>query len=95
IEEGTPVIAVISQKTMNHATRGNIREVQTRGAEVIVISMSDIHDVTDQIVLMDVHEYLAPLITVIPTQLIAFYTALILERDIDKPRNLAKSVTVE
>jgi glucosamine--fructose-6-phosphate aminotransferase (isomerizing) len=44
---------------------------------------------------MDVHEMLTPLLTVIPTQLIAFYSALDLKKDIDKPRNLAKSVTVE
>jgi len=50
---------------------------------------------TDEIVLMDVNEMLTPLLTVIPTQLIAYYSALNLGRDIDKPRNLAKSVTVE
>jgi glucosamine--fructose-6-phosphate aminotransferase (isomerizing) len=95
IEEGTPVIALISQKRINHNTRANIREVLSRGAEVIVISLTDVSESADQVILMDVHEMLSPLLMVIPTQLIAFYSALHLNRDIDKPRNLAKSVTVE
>jgi glucosamine--fructose-6-phosphate aminotransferase (isomerizing) len=95
IEEGTPVIALISQKRINHNTRANIREVLSRGAEVIVISLTDVSESADQVILMDVHEMLSPLLMVIPTQMIAFYSALHLNRDIDKPRNLAKSVTVE
>jgi glucosamine--fructose-6-phosphate aminotransferase (isomerizing) len=95
IEEGVPVIAIISQIKLNNHTRANIREVQSRGAEKIVISLNRVSDVSDEIILMDVHEMLTPLLTVIPTQLIAFYSALDLKKDIDKPRNLAKSVTVE
>lgn len=95
IEEGVPVIAIISQKAVNNLTRGNVREVLSRGATKIVISLNHLADPTDEIVLMDVHEMLTPLITVMPTQLIAFYSALNLGLDIDKPRNLAKSVTVE
>jgi len=95
IEEGVPVIAIISQSSINNNTRSNIREVTARGANKCVISLNSVSDVTDEIVLMDVHEYLTPLVTVIPTQLIAFYSALDLHKDIDKPRNLAKSVTVE
>ncbi|MGD9910058.1 MAG: glutamine--fructose-6-phosphate transaminase (isomerizing) [Candidatus Izemoplasmatales bacterium] len=95
IEDGVPVIAIISQRNINNNTRSNIREVLSRGAEVITISLNDVSEVTDEIVLMDVHEILSPMLTVIPTQLIAFYSALDLNKDIDKPRNLAKSVTVE
>lgn len=95
IEEGVPVIAIISQSLINNNTRANIREVTARGANKLVISLENVSDVTDEIILMDVHELLTPLITVIPTQLIAYYTALDLNKDIDKPRNLAKSVTVE
>ncbi|MDD3122718.1 MAG: glutamine--fructose-6-phosphate transaminase (isomerizing) [Candidatus Izemoplasmatales bacterium] len=95
IEDGIPVVAIISQKIINKNTRSNIREVLSRGANVLVISLNNVSDVTDEIVLVDVHEILSPLLTVIPTQLIAFYSALDLNKDIDKPRNLAKSVTVE
>jgi len=95
IEEGVPVIAIITQKHINKNTRSNIQEVKARGADVIVISTNDIKENDDDIVLMDVHEMLSPILAVIPTQLIAYYKALDLGRDIDKPRNLAKSVTVE
>jgi glucosamine--fructose-6-phosphate aminotransferase (isomerizing) len=95
IEEDIPVIAIVSQSHLNNNTRANIREVTARGAAKLVISLQSISDPGDEIVLMDVHEMLSPLLTVIPTQLIAYYSALELGRDIDKPRNLAKSVTVE
>ncbi|MBI9008653.1 MAG: glutamine--fructose-6-phosphate transaminase (isomerizing) [Tenericutes bacterium] len=95
IEDGVPVIAIITQKHINKNTRSNIQEVKARGAEVIVISMNDIKESDDDIVLMDVHHILSPILAVIPTQLITYYKALDLGRDIDKPRNLAKSVTVE
>ncbi|MBU1144271.1 MAG: glutamine--fructose-6-phosphate transaminase (isomerizing) [Firmicutes bacterium] len=95
IEEGIPVIAIISQSAIKNNTRSNIREVTSRGANVLVISLNKVSDPTDEIILMDVYEVFSPLLTVIPTQLIAYYTALDLNKDIDKPRNLAKSVTVE
>jgi len=95
IEDDVPVIAIVSQSHLNNNTRANIREVTARGAAKLVISLQSISDPSDEIILMDVHEMLSPLLTVIPTQLIAYYSALKLGRDIDKPRNLAKSVTVE
>lgn len=95
IESGVPVIAIITQKHINKNTRSNIQEVKARGADVIVISTNDIKENDDDIVLMDVNHLLSPILAVIPTQLIAYYKALDLGRDIDKPRNLAKSVTVE
>ncbi|OOO00424.1 MAG: glutamine--fructose-6-phosphate aminotransferase [Epulopiscium sp. Nele67-Bin004] len=95
IEEGTPVIAVISQESINLNTRSNIKEVKSRGANTIVISLQSLSSATDQIVIDDVSPILAPLVTIVPTQLLAYYAALGRGLDIDKPRNLAKSVTVE
>lgn len=93
IEKDTPVIAIISQKNLN--TRANIKEVETRGAKTVTISLKSVSKNTDQIIIDDVYPPLSPLVTVIPTQLLAYYAALDRNLDIDKPRNLAKSVTVE
>ena len=95
IEKNTPVIAIVSQESINLNTRSNVKEVKARGANAIVISMRSLSAETDQIVIDDVHPLLTPLVTVVPTQLIAYYAALHRGFDIDKPRNLAKSVTVE
>ncbi len=95
IEDGTPVIAMITQEAINLNTRSNIKEVKARGASVITISMKRISSDSDQIIIGDVHEYLTPLVAAIPGQLLAYYAALHRNCDIDKPRNLAKSVTVE
>ncbi len=95
IEEGTPVIAVITQERINLNTRSNIKEVSARGAKVITISRKSISAKSDQIILGDVIEFLTPLAAAVPVQLLAYYAALDRGCDIDKPRNLAKSVTVE
>lgn len=95
IEKGTPVIAVITQENINLNTRSNIKEVKARGAKTLVISTNSISSHEDKIVIRDVHELLTPIVSVVPTQYIAYYAALCKGRDIDKPRNLAKSVTVE
>ena len=95
IEEGTPVIAIITQENINLNTRSNIKEVKARGAATMVISMRKISQETDNIVVDDAHELLSPLTTIIPVQYLAYYAALLKGCDIDKPRNLAKSVTVE
>ena len=95
IEEGTPVIAVITQENINLNTRSNIEEVEARGANTLVISTSSLSSHGDNIVIRDVHPLLTPIVSVVPTQYIAYYAALCKGRDIDKPRNLAKSVTVE
>lgn len=95
IEDGTPVIAIITQESINLNTRSNIKEVKARGAATIVISRKSLSTETDQIVMDDIHEILTPLVSVIPAQLLAYYAALHKGCDIDKPRNLAKSVTVE
>ena len=95
IEEGTPVIAIISQRDINKNTRSNLNEVRSRGAATIVISTRGVHENDDQIVVDDVFDLFSPLLTIIPAQFIAYYAALERGYDIDKPRNLAKSVTVE
>ena len=95
IEKNTPVIAIVSQESVNLNTRSNVKEVKARGANAVVISMKSLSAETDQIVIDDVHPLLTPLVTVVPTQLISYYAALQRDFDIDKPRNLAKSVTVE
>ena len=95
IEEKTPVIAVITQENINLNTRSNIKEVKARGASILVISMRKLSQETDEIVIDDINELLAPLAAIIPGQYLAYYAALQKGCDIDKPRNLAKSVTVE
>jgi len=95
IEGGTPVIAIISQDNTNLNTRGNIKEVEARGAKVLSIVASDFSNENDHIVFDDVNPYLMPIVATIPTQFLSYYAALHRDLDIDKPRNLAKSVTVE
>lgn len=95
IEEGTPVFALASQKAMSLNVRGNMKEVVARGANPIIISMEGMEEADDSMVLPSVQELLTPLVTVIPLQLISYYAALYRDCDVDKPRNLAKSVTVE
>ena len=96
IEEGTPVIALISNnpKVAAH-TRGNVSEVVARGAHVITIVEQEAALTEDDIIINNVHPYLSSISMVIPTQLIAYYASLHRGLDVDKPRNLAKSVTVE
>ncbi|MGX9931490.1 glutamine--fructose-6-phosphate transaminase (isomerizing) [Virgibacillus salarius] len=95
IEEGTPVIALASQDNVNYSIRGNVQEVVARGANALVISMKGLEQDTDAFVIPHVHELLTPLVSVVPLQLSAYYAALHRDCDVDKPRNLAKSVTVE
>ena len=95
IEEGTPVVALATQAGVNLSIRGNVKEVVARGAHPCIISMKGLDEEDDRFVIPEVNELLTPLISVIPLQLIAYYAALHRECDVDKPRNLAKSVTVE
>lgn len=95
IEDGTPVLAFATQAHVNSSIRSNVKEVTTRGARACIISMEGLNRPGDQIVLPKVNEYFTPLVSAIPLQLIAYYAALQNECDVDKPRNLAKSVTVE
>lgn len=95
IEEGTPVIGLATQENVHLNIRGNMKEVVARGANPCMISMEGFAEEDDKIVMPKVHKYLTPLVSVIPLQLIAYYAALHRGCDVDKPRNLAKSVTVE
>lgn len=95
IEDGTPVIALLSDAVLASHTRGNIQEVAARGAKVLTIAEENVAKEGDDIVLNNVHPYLSPISMVVPTQLIAYFATLHRGLDVDKPRNLAKSVTVE
>ncbi|MCA1024248.1 glutamine--fructose-6-phosphate transaminase (isomerizing) [Halobacillus litoralis] len=95
IEEGTPVVALATQENVNYSIRGNVQEVEARGANSMIISMKGLEKEGDAFVIPHVHEILTPLVSVVPLQLISYYAALHRDCDVDKPRNLAKSVTVE
>ncbi len=99
IEENTPVIAVLTDKDIYLKTISNIKEVAARGAKVILITTKDLDDNYDfvhkKVVINSNNSYINPLLTVIPLQLIAYHVAVLRKCDVDKPRNLAKSVTVE
>ncbi|MDQ0352295.1 glucosamine--fructose-6-phosphate aminotransferase (isomerizing) [Alkalibacillus filiformis] len=95
IEDGTPVIALATQDHVNSSIRSNVQEVVTRGANACIISPEDLYREGDAFVIPTVHPLLTPLVSVLPLQIISYYAALHRDCDVDKPRNLAKSVTVE
>ncbi len=99
IEEGTPVVALATQKGLFEKTLSNIKEVKARGAFVIAVAMegdTEIEKEADRVIYIPrVYDILAPVLVVIPLQLYAYYVAVAKGCDVDKPRNLAKSVTVE
>ncbi len=99
ITEDTPVIAVVTQHDIASKMYSNIQEVRTRGAEVIGIGYADDEDIahytTETVRIPKVDDIIAPVLSVIPMQLLAYYTGIKRGNDVDKPRNLAKSVTVE
>ena len=99
IEEGTPVIAIMTQGNLLDKTLSNVEEVKSRGAKVFSITSKDdsrIRKVSEKtLILPETIDILYPILSVIPTQLMAYYTSIAKGIDVDKPRNLAKSVTVE
>lgn len=99
IEKGTPVIAVVTQKELKDKMISNIREVKARGAKVLAIAIEgdiETKEVAEDIIYIpDTLSLLTPLLSVIPLQLIAYNFTILKGFDVDKPRNLAKSVTVE
>ena len=99
ITEGMPVVFVANQGPQYEKVLSNIEEVRTRGGHVIAVATEGDTQITrlaeDVIYVPDVAEPLSPLLTVVPLQLMAYYAALARGHDVDKPRNLAKSVTVE
>lgn len=99
IEEGTKVIALATEEQLFDKMLSNIKEVKTRGANVIGIAMEG-HDIIEKTVdsaiyIPRVKALLAPVLSVIPLQLLSYYVSIEKGCDVDKPRNLAKSVTVE
>jgi glucosamine--fructose-6-phosphate aminotransferase (isomerizing) len=100
IEEGTLVIAMASYIKLIDKTVSNIVEVKSRGAEILTLTTESgkaavTHASDEMMIIPDIHEVLLPSLAVVPMQLFAYYVALMRGCSIDKPRNLAKSVTVE
>ncbi len=99
IVEGVPVIALATQKSVYDKTLSNIKEVKARDAIVIGIAAAndiELEKYLDHVIFVpETDELLIPLLTVVPLQLLAYYAAITRGCDVDKPRNLAKSVTVE
>ena len=99
IIEGIPVIALATQRDVYEKTLSNIKEVKARDAVVIGIAMEgdqEIEKYVDHTIFIPATDkYLAPIMAVVPLQLLAYYAAVTRGCDVDKPRNLAKSVTVE
>lgn len=99
IESGVPVIALATQKSVYEKTLSNIKEVKARDAVMIGIAAEDDNELekyVDHVIKVPAtDELLIPLLTVVPLQLLAYYAAITRGCDVDKPRNLAKSVTVE
>lgn len=98
LEEGSPVIVIAPNDSLKDKTISSIQECRARGAKIILI-----HEVGDSIAeeadisipVPSTDPMFSPMLTVLPLQLIAYHTALALDKDVDRPRNLAKSVTVE
>ena len=95
IDEGMPVFAIITDDTIKDKTVSNIEEVKSRGAKTIIISNESWDNQKLQVVVPRISPYFQPLLIVPTLQLIAYETAKLRGCDIDKPKNLAKSVTVE
>ena len=99
IEEGTPVIAVCCNEALVDKTISNIVEVKARGARVLAVALRGNHKIVSQandiIFIPNINTLFSPILAVIPMQLLAYHVAKENGCDIDKPKNLAKSVTVE
>lgn len=101
ITKGMPVIAVATQRELFEKTVSNIKEVKSRGAMVILVCAEDFaknldKDVADHIITVPMfNPMITPLTAILPLQMLAYYTSVSRGNDVDKPRNLAKSVTVE
>jgi glucosamine--fructose-6-phosphate aminotransferase (isomerizing) len=99
LTDGFPVVAVASANGTREKLLGNLQEVRARGASVIAVAEDDAHDVAQVADLVlpvpAVHPLLQPIVSVLPLQRMAYNVAVELGHDVDQPRNLAKSVTVE
>jgi glutamine---fructose-6-phosphate transaminase (isomerizing) len=99
IDTGGPVVALATRGHVRGKVMSNIAEVKARGAVVFAIATegdTEIKEHADHVVYVpEVHELLYPVLTVVPLQLLSYFIAVALDRDVDQPRNLAKTVTVE
>ena len=96
IDEGFPVISLVTDKNLAPKTISNIQEVISRGAKTIIITNQAINKSFDYVIeIPEISKYLSPVLSVVPLQLLSYYIAKEKGLDVDKPRNLAKSVTVE
>lgn len=95
IDNGTPVVAVSTDRSVHGRLCANISEVKSRGADVVCITPFDAPKDCVTIKIPETHSLVSPFVSIIPLQFLAYYTAVYKGCDVDKPRNLAKSVTVE
>jgi glucosamine--fructose-6-phosphate aminotransferase (isomerizing) len=99
IDERLPVVVLATQGPLYEKTLSNIQEVRARGGKVIAVATEGDEEIRklaqDVVYVPQVHPLFAPLVSVVPLQLLAYEVAVLLGRDVDQPRNLAKSVTVE
>ncbi len=99
VSKNVPVVAVLTQNQLYEKMKSNVQEVKARGARVLVIANegdSEIKEIADDVIFVPkTMELLEPLLNTLPLQLFAYHIAVALGRDVDRPRNLAKSVTVE
>jgi len=99
IVDGMPAVFIATSGPQYNKIMGNIAEVRTRGGETIVVATEGDENIKQQadhlITIPDAPELLQPMLTVVPLQLLAYHAAVLRGHDVDKPRNLAKSVTVE
>jgi glucosamine--fructose-6-phosphate aminotransferase (isomerizing) len=99
INPDMPTVAIAPKDSMHEKMISNIQEIKSRRGPVIAITTeedNEIREVVDEVIeIPETLDYLNPILAVIPCQLLAYHCARFLNRDIDKPRNLAKSVTVE
>jgi len=99
IDENMPVIVIAPRDDLYDKTVSNMQEVAARGGQIVLVSDADPAStgctVATHLAVPPVHRFVAPLVYAVPVQLIAYHTATFMGTDVDQPRNLAKSVTVE
>ena len=97
VENGVTVVGIMTDPELTHKTISNLQEVITRGAKTFIVTNQDLENVTfDEVIRIDkISPYISPVLSVVPLQLLAYYVSKNKGLDVDKPRNLAKSVTVE
>ena len=97
IDQGTPVVAIMPSagSLLHEKMASNVQEVKARGAVIIAIGDADLASADYQVRIPSTHEFLSPVLSVVPLQVIAYEMAIARGNDVDQPRNLAKSVTVE